>query len=126
MIPATKGGDAPDGRRVKGTIHWVSAMHGITCEVRNYDRLFKVAKPGADGDIFDGLNPNSLESIAGAVVEPSLKSAKPGDHFQFERKGYYFADPIDSKEGAPVFNRTVTLRDTWAKILKQDQGKKKK
>jgi glutaminyl-tRNA synthetase len=123
--PATKGGDAPDGRRVKGTIHWVSAMHGITCEVRNYDRLFKVAKPGADGDIFDGLNPNSLESIAGAVVEPSLKSAKPGDHFQFERKGYYFADPIDSKEGAPVFNRTVTLRDTWAKILKQDQKSKK-
>jgi glutaminyl-tRNA synthetase len=123
--PATKGGDAPDGRRVKGTIHWVSARHALKAEVRIYDRLFKVEKPSGNS-IEEDLNPDSLQIVPEAMVEPSLKAAKTGEHYQFERKGYYFVDPKDSVDGAPIFNRTVTLRDTWAKILKKDQGKKKK
>lgn len=120
---ATRGGNnPPDGRKVKGTIHWVSARHAFKTEVRLYDHLFTAKDPGdfPEGkDIFFNLNPKSLEAISGAFLEPSLKDAQTGDHFQFERLGYFFVDPIDSKPGQPVFNRTVTLRDTWEKIEKK-------
>jgi glutaminyl-tRNA synthetase len=119
--PATRGGDAPDGRKVKGTIHWVSAGHSIDAEVRLYDHLF--TKPNAD-DVPEGqtyltnLNPNSLVVLPDAKLEPSLANAKPGDSFQFERLGYFCVDK-DSSPGKPVFNRSVTLRDTWAKLEKK-------
>jgi glutaminyl-tRNA synthetase len=113
--PATKGGDAPDGRKVKATLHWVSAAHGVEAEVRLYDRLFTLENPGAgDADFLTQLNPASLEIVRGATLEPSLAGAAAGARFQFERLGYFCADQ-DSKTGAPVFNRTVTLRDSWAK-----------
>jgi glutaminyl-tRNA synthetase len=103
-------------RRVKGTIHWVSARHAREAEVRIYDRLFQSADPGADGgDPLDDLNPGSLVHMTGCRIEPSLADAAPGARFQFERLGYFCVDP-DSRPGAPVFNRTVTLKDTWAKI----------
>ena len=124
--PATKGGDAPDGRRVKGTIHWVSAGHAIEAPVRLYDRLFKVAKPGSERDFTEDMNPDSKLVAPAAKLEPSLAAAMPAERFQFERKGYFFVDPIESEEGAPVFNRIVTLRDTWSKILKKEQDKPKK
>ena len=112
--PATRGGDAPEGRpSPKATLHWVSAEHALPGEVRLYDRLFNEEKPDNDSSI----NPNSLEVITSCQVEPSLKSANPGDRFQFERQGYFCVDP-DSRPGKLVFNRTVTLRDTWAKIEK--------
>ena len=118
--PGTRGGNnPPDGRKVKGTIHWVSAKHALKSEVRLYDHLFAAKDPGnvPEGqDILVNLNPKSLETVSGALLEPSLKDAKPGERFQFERLGYFFVDPIDSKPGQPVFNRTVTLRDTWEKI----------
>ncbi len=121
--PETRGGNnPPDGRKVKGTIHWVSAHHALKAEVRLYDHLFAAKDPGdvPEGqDIFVNLNPKSLETVSEALLEPSLKDAKPGERFQFERLGYFFADPIDSKSGHPVFNRTVTLRDTWEKIEKK-------
>jgi glutaminyl-tRNA synthetase len=114
--PATRGGDAPDGRKVKATLHWVSAAHAVDAEVRLYDRLFTAEHPGAgDTDFLTQLNPQSLEVVRGAKVEPSLGRASPGDRFQFERLGYFCADP-DSTPGRPVFNRTVTLKDSWAKI----------
>ncbi len=116
--PETKGGNAPDGRKVKGTIHWVSAEHALSAEVRLYDHLFAVEEPGKapeGGTFLDNLNPDSLEILSGAQVEPSLASAKPGSQFQFERNGYFFVDPIDSKPGEPIFNRTATLRDGWKK-----------
>jgi glutaminyl-tRNA synthetase len=120
--PETRGGNnPPDGRRVKGTIHWVSAGHALKAEVRLYDPLFAAKDPGdvPEGqDILVNLNPKSLETVSGALLEPSLKDAKPGERFQFERLGYFFVDPVDSKPGQPVFNRTVTLRDTWEKIEK--------
>src|SRR6187401_3107358 len=104
------------GRRVKGTIHWVSAAHAVDAEVRLYDRLFQSADPGEGGrDPLTDLNPNSLERLTGCRIEPSLASATHGSRFQFERQGYFCADP-DSRPGLPVFNRTVTLKDTWAKI----------
>ena len=111
----------PEGRKVKGIIHWVSARHAVPAEVRLYDRLFTVPDPTADkdGDYKEHLNPESLTILDHAVAEPSLASAAPGERYQFERKGFYFVDPADSKPGRPVFNRTVTLRDTWAKV----QGK---
>ena len=117
--PATKGGDAPDGRKVKGTLHWVSARHGLPVEVRLYDRLFTVARPDADKerDYKEFLNPESKVVMPHAVVEPSLASAEPGSRCQFERKGYFHVDPVDSTPGRPVFNRIVTLRDSWAKIV---------
>jgi glutaminyl-tRNA synthetase len=103
-------------RRVKGTIHWLSAAHAVEAEVRLYDRLFSSPDPGEGGrDPLDDLNPNSLERLTGARVEPSLASAAPGTRYQFERLGYFSVDP-DSRPGAPVFNRTVTLKDTWAKV----------
>lgn len=113
--PETKGGNSPDGRKVKGTIHWVSAAHGLPAEVRLYDRLFVNPDPEASGDFIADLNPDSRQILANCIVEPSLKSAQPGDKFQFERVGYFCVDP-DSTPEKLVFNRTVGLRDTWAKI----------
>jgi len=112
--PATRGGDAPDGRKVRGTIHWVSAAHAVPAEVRLYDHLFSVPEPGADGDFIDDLNPDSLVVLGGCEVEPSL--AEPGGAaVQFERHGYFRPDP-DSRPDRPIFNRVVALRDSWAKI----------
>jgi len=119
--PATRGGDAPDGRKVKSTIHWVSAQHAVTAEVRLYDQLFTVAQPDVGDDLDGILNPRSLEVLKGCRLEPALADAKPGDKFQFERNGYFCADP-DGQPGRPVFNRTVTLRDAWAKIEKAAKG----
>ncbi len=124
--PATRGGNTPDGRKIKSTIHWVSARHAITAEVRLYDHLFAKEDPNdvPEGvDYKTNLNPNSLIVVADAKLEPSLASAKSGDRFQFERLAYFCVDSKDSKPGAPVFNRTVTLRDTWAKVEKKSGGK---
>jgi len=118
--PATRGGSSPDGRKVRGTLHWVSAAHALEAEVRLYDRLFVKANPlgEKDGSDFKSyLNPNSLETLASCRVEPSLARALPGSRYQFERQGYFCVDP-DSSGGTLVFNRTVSLRDTWAKIEK--------
>jgi len=117
--PATRGGDAPDGRKVKATLHWVSAGHAIPAEVRLYDRLFTVENPSVEKDGADYrtfLNPNSLEVLSDCQLEPSLAGAAPGSFYQFERHGYFCSDTVDSRPGQPVFNRTVGLRDTWAKI----------
>ena len=112
--PATRGGDAPDGRKVRGTIHWVSAAHAMPAEIRLYDHLFSVAEPGADGDFLDDLNPFSLVVLKDCRLEPAL--AQPGDApVQFERQGYFRPDD-ESRPGRPVFNRVVALRDSWAKI----------
>jgi glutaminyl-tRNA synthetase len=116
--PATRGGDAPDKRKIKGTIHWVSIPHAVEVKVREYDRLFNIADPSEvdDNELFEKfLNKNS-EIILQAQAEPSLINAKPEERYQFERKGYYFVDPVDSQPAKPVFNRIVPLRDTWAKI----------
>jgi glutaminyl-tRNA synthetase len=120
--PATRGGDAPDGRKVKATLHWVAAARAVEAEVRLYDTLFTVRDPS---DIPEGedwksrLNPASLEVVRGAKLEPALAGAAPESRWQFERLGYFVADRRDSRPGAPVFNRTVTLRDEWAKISRQ-------
>jgi glutaminyl-tRNA synthetase len=122
--PATRGGDAPDGRKVKATLHWASAAHALDAEVRLYDHLFTKEDPGdvAEGvDWKSNLNPASLEVLTGCKVEPGLAAAAPGARLQFERLGYFCVDP-DSAAGRLVFNRTVTLKDTWAKI-QQRQGK---
>ncbi len=116
--PKTRGGDAPDGRKVKGTIHWVSAAHAIDAEVRLYDHLFTEATPGARGDMVDDLNPESLTVLRDCRLEPGLADAPPGAPVQFERQGYFCRDP-DSTPERPVFNRTVALRDTWAKMQKK-------
>jgi glutaminyl-tRNA synthetase len=113
--PATRGGDAPDGRKVRGTLHWVSAAHALRAEVRLYDHLFTRPEPGADGDFLADLNPGSLEVLTDSRVEPSLAAAVTGEAVQFERQGYFCRDP-DSTPERPVFNRTVALRDTWARI----------
>jgi glutaminyl-tRNA synthetase len=118
--PATRGGDAPDGRKVKATLHWVSAAHAVDAEVRLYEHLFTKENPAdtpEGGDWHDNLNPDSLKILENCKVEPSLKSAVPGGRFQFERKGYFAADPDSTPENL-VFNRTATLKDTWAKIQK--------
>lgn len=123
--PSTRGGNAPDNRKIKGTIHWVSARHGFPAQVRLYDVLFTKREPEdvPEGhDYKENLNPNSKEILEG-FLEPSLKNANAGSRFQFERLGYFFVDYKDSKPGAPVFNRIVTLKDTWAKIEKKQQGK---
>jgi len=123
--PATRGGSSPDGRKVRGTLHWVSAAHALEAEVRLYDRLFVKANPldDKDGSDFKSyLNPESLETLVSCRVEPSLAGALPGSRYQCERQGYFGVDP-DASGGALVFNRTVSLRDTWAKIEKA-QGKK--
>jgi glutaminyl-tRNA synthetase len=117
--PATRGGSAPDGRKVKSTIHWVSAPHALDAEVRLYETLFTVENPDdvPEGqDFTETLNPDSLEILRGCKLEPSLAGSLPGARCQFERLGYFCADPEDSRPGAPVFNRTVTLKDTWARI----------
>jgi glutaminyl-tRNA synthetase len=114
--PETKGGYAPDGRKVKATLHWVSAPHSKPVTVRLYDRLFQVPEPGAEtGNFLDDLNPNSLETVATCRIEPALAAARPGERFQFERLGYFCVDP-DSRPDNLIFNRTVTLKDPWAKI----------
>ncbi|MEZ4410693.1 MAG: hypothetical protein R3A52_30045 [Polyangiales bacterium] len=117
--PTTKGGDAPDGRKVKATLHWVSAAYALDAEVRLYDRLFKVEDPM---DVPEGtswkthLNPDSLTVLKGCKVEPHLAEAAPGERFQFERMGYFCVDSHESRDGVPVFNRTIGLADSWAKI----------
>jgi len=113
--PATKGGDAPDGRKVKATIHWVSAAHAAQVRVNSYDRLFNNPDPEESGDFIADLNPLSLQILTGCMVEPGLALAQPGDKFQFERLGYFCVD-TESKPGQVIFNRTVDLRDTWGKI----------
>ena len=119
--PKTRGGDSPDGRKVKATLHWVSAAHSIQAEVRLYDHLFIKPNPTDekdDNDFKTSLNPNSLEILTSCRVEPALASAAPGSRYQFERLGYFCVDPFDSSADAPIFNRTVSLRDPWAKIQK--------
>jgi glutaminyl-tRNA synthetase len=113
--PETRSGGPASNRKVKATLHWVSAAHAVPAEVRLYDRLFTVEEPDRDGDFARHLNPASLEVIADARVEPSIAGVTAGARFQFERQGYFAVDP-DSRPGALVFNRTVSLRDTWAKI----------
>ena len=123
--PETRSGNAPDNRKVKATIHWVSAQHAIDAEVRLYETLFAGEDPNdtpEDQEFTANLNPNSLETLADAKLEPSLASAKPGDRYQFERLGYFCVDP-DSTSEKLVFNRTVQLRDTWAKIERREKGK---
>jgi glutaminyl-tRNA synthetase len=124
--PATRGGDAPDGRKVKATLHWVAAASSLTAEVRLYDRLFQTSNPGAEKDGLDfkaALNPHSLEVLRDCRIEPGLREALPGSRYQFERLGYFCVDPVDSRPGRPVFNRTATLRDAWARIEeKQKKG----
>jgi len=125
--PETRGGSAPDGRRVKATLHWVSARHAVEAEVRLYDHLFAAEKPGDDdagGDWKQNLNPDSLQTLTGCRLEPSLADAAPGDLLQFERLGYFCVDSQDAQPGRPVFNRTVSLRDEWARIRKQNPTRK--
>jgi glutaminyl-tRNA synthetase len=120
--PETRSGFAPDGRKVDATIHWVSVDHSVPAEVRLYDRLFQIANPMAGGDDFTKhLNPRSLETLASCFVEPGLKNAAPGSQFQFERIGYFCTDIKDSLLGKLVFNRIVTLRDTWAKLSEKEK-----
>jgi glutaminyl-tRNA synthetase len=124
--PATRGGDAPDGRKVRGTLHWVSAAHSLPAEVRLYDQLFLKSDPDdveEGADFTANLNPNSLEVLTGCRVEPGLAGGAPGSRYQFERQGYFCVDP-DSRDGQLVFNRTVALRDTWAKIEKAMKKRK--
>jgi glutaminyl-tRNA synthetase len=118
-IPESKSGQDSSGINVKGTIHWVSVATAISAEVRLYDRLFNVEDPAAEGDFKDYLNPASLEIVSKAQMEPSLADAITGEHFQFIRKGYFALDEKLSKPGHPVFNRTVTLKDGWAKESKK-------
>ncbi len=122
--PETKGGNAPDGRKVKSTLHWVSAGHALYAEVRLYDKLFTIRDPAGqkEGDFKDYLNPNSLEVLTSCKVEPAVRNLKPFDRFQFERLGYFCVDPDTTAENL-VLNRTVSLRDTWAKIQKQLKNK---
>jgi glutaminyl-tRNA synthetase len=123
--PETRGGSSPDGRKVKATLHWVSAGHALRAEVRLYDHLFSIPNPGdiKDDDEFKNcLNPNSLEILTSSRVEPCLAEAVPGMQYQFERLGYFIVDPVESSKGAMVFNRTVSLRDSWSRLQKA-QGK---
>ena len=120
--PETRGGNSPDGRKVKATMHWVSARHCSNAQVRLYDTLFTEVNPNKTeegGDWLDNLNPKSLEVLPEVKIEPALLESNPGDLIQFERIGYFTPDSKDSQPGAPVFNRTVTLRDTWARIQKR-------
>ncbi len=120
--PESRGGGTPDGRKVKGTLHWVSAAHAVDAEVRLYDLLFTKPNPGAEEDFTSCINPNSLEVVR-AKLEPALANVEPGWRCQFERLGYFCADEKDSKPGAPVFNRAATLKDTWGKIEKKQGGR---
>jgi glutaminyl-tRNA synthetase len=119
--PETRGGSSPDGRKIKATLHWVSAGHALRAEVRLYDHLFSIPNPGDvkdDAEFKNSLNPDSLEILTSSRVEPCLADAAPGSQFQFERLGYFIVDPVDSSKGALVFNRTVSLRDSWSKLHK--------
>lgn len=118
--PLTRGGDSPDGRKVKATLHWVSASQALEAEVRLYDHLFQTPNPGeeAEGDFSRSLNPESLVSLISCKLEPGLAEAVVGKPYQFERQGYFCLDPLDSKDGHLVFNRTVSLKDSWAKVEK--------
>jgi glutaminyl-tRNA synthetase len=121
--PETRGGDAPDGRKVKATLHWVSARHAIEAEVRLYETLFTKRNPDDpkdEADFTEYLNPDSLTTLKTCYAEPGLADAKSGDRFQFERLGYFCVDPDSSREKL-IFNRTVTLRDTWAKLQKSSK-----
>ena len=123
--PESRGGSSPDGRRVRATLHWVSAAHAIDAEVRLYETLFNSPAPGSEesgGDFKADLNPNSLETLTGCKVEPSLAGAAPGSRYQFERQGYFCVDTEDSTPDRLVFNRTVPLRDSWARIEQSQQG----
>ena len=126
--PESLGGKTSDGRKVKGVIHWVSATKSLSCEVRLYDRLFNHEKPDGDKnvDFKEHLNPDSLVRLTDARIEPEMATTEPGNRYQFERQGFFCADPIDSKEGALVFNRIVTLRDSWAKMAEKPEPSKKK
>ncbi len=123
--PATRGGDAPDGRKVKATLHWVSAQHAVDAEVRLYDHLLQVESLDDvpdDANWLDALNPNSLETLTGCKLEPSLAELAPGENVQFERLGYFTPDSVDHTAESPVFNRSVTLKDTWAKLQKRESS----
>jgi glutaminyl-tRNA synthetase len=123
--PATRGGDAPDGRKVKGTLHWVSANHAVNARVRLYNSLFTKENPNEveEGKDFTAyLNPDSVEVLENCKLEPALAALAPGGSCQFERLGYFCADSGTSTPESPVFNRTVTLRDTWAKIVKKQKA----
>jgi glutaminyl-tRNA synthetase len=126
--PKTRGGSTPDGRKVKGTLHWVSAAQSLEAEVRLYDRLFAKANPSAEKDVDykTFLNPNSIETLTSCRVEQSLSGAAPESRYQFERQGYFCVDSVDTSPGTLVFNRTVTLRDSWAKIEQEEKKQKKK
>jgi glutaminyl-tRNA synthetase len=118
--PESRGGTTPDGRKVRGTLHWVSAQHSIPAEVRLYDRLFNKENPDAGGaDFTEHLNSGSLEILSECRMEPSLASAEPGSRYQFERLGYFCAEPVEFSKDRPVFNRTVTLKDSWARIAQK-------
>ncbi|MBH58262.1 MAG: glutamine--tRNA ligase [Planctomycetaceae bacterium] len=120
--PETRGGQAPDGRKVRGTIHWVSANHAVDAEIRLYDHLFETQNPSdveQGKSYLDNINPNSLEVLSNCKLEPSLADAQPGERFQFERLGYFCVDSQASNSNKPVFNRSVTLRDTWAKMQRK-------
>ena len=124
--PASRGGWSEDGRKVKGTLQWVSAKHGREAEVRLYDQLFSVENPNAvdeGGTFTDNLNPDSLQIISNAFVEPALAEAKAGEFVQFLRIGYFCPDAKDHSPEKPVFNRTVTLRDTWARVQRAQEKK---
>ena len=120
--PETRGGHAPDGRKVRGTIHWVSAPHSIEAEIRLYDHLFTAERPEDPQDktnYLEYLNSNSLETLTSCRIEPSLADAHPGSKYQFERQGYFCVDTVDSSPMHMVFNRTVPLRDSWARIQRR-------
>ncbi|MHA1267934.1 MAG: glutamine--tRNA ligase, partial [Candidatus Helarchaeota archaeon] len=120
--PESRGGMSPDGRKVRGTLHWVSALHALNAELRLYDYLFDRADPyevPAGGEFTDNINPESMQVVKGAKLEPSLVDAESCEHFQFMRQGYFCADEVDSRPDALVFNRTISLVDTWAKMQKQ-------
>jgi len=114
--PATRGGDSPDGRKVQGTIHWVSAAQSLECELRLYDRLFTISDPDDVDDFLSVVNPESLTVVHGARIEPSVAKDSLGTRYQFERTAYFISDSVDSTDEKLVFNRTVTLRDSWAKV----------
>ncbi len=116
--PATRGGDAPDGRRPKATLHWVAAATAVAAEVRLYEPLFTRPDPGVDGDLLDDLDPDSERVLDPCYLEPAAAETPLGETVQFERLGYFCADP-DSTPGQPVFDRTVTLKDTWARLRQQ-------
>jgi glutaminyl-tRNA synthetase len=122
--PETRNGPPPDGRKVEGVIHWVSAYHAVQAEIRLYDRLFQVGDPATiSDDLVKNLNPGSLETLAACYVEPCLKDAPPGSVYQFERLGYFCIDIRDSLPGKLVFNRIVALRDSWGKIAGHENKK---